>query len=377
MFGYIIRRVAIMPPTLIMISFLAFMVVELPEGDMASAYVSRLERMGEEFRGDATEMLEGLRLRFGYGQPLHVRYLKWARDFLRGSWGHSFFWDLPVRTVVQDRILLTVMLTLMTVLIGTAVSWPAGVGAAIRQYSLFDNIFSFTAFVMMAVPNFLFALVLMYLSYKLIDFVPGGLFSPDMIDEPWGVTKFLDFLKHIWMPLVILGFESIGGGVIDFVPGGLFSPDMIDEPWGVTKFLDFLKHIWMPLVILGFESIGGGVRSIRANVLDQLRQPFVTTARAKGVPETRLLIKYPIRMAANPWVSSIGWMLPALVSGEVLVATVLSIPTIGPLMLQGVMNQDTQVAGAIVMILSTLTVIGTLISDLLLAVLDPRIRVAE
>ena len=331
MFGYIIRRVAIMPPTLIMISFLAFMVVELPEGDMASAYVSRLERMGEEFRGDATEMLEGLRLRFGYGQPLHVRYLKWARDFLRGSWGHSFFWDLPVRAVVQDRILLTVLLTLMTVLISTAVSWPAGVGAAIRQYSLFDNVFSFTAFVMMAVPNFLFALILMYLSYELIDFVPGGLFSPDMIDEPWGVAKFLDFLKHIWMPLVILGFESIGGGV----------------------------------------------RSIRANVLDQLRQPFVTTARAKGVPETRLLIKYPIRMAANPWVSSIGWMLPALVSGEVLVATVLSIPTIGPLMLQGVMNQDTQVAGAIVMILSTLTVIGTLISDLLLAVLDPRIRVAE
>ena len=331
MLGYVIRRVAIMFPTLILISFLAFLVIELPPGDMASAYVSRLERMGEEFRGDATEMLEGLRIRFGYGQPFHVRYLKWARDFLRGSWGHSFFWDLPVRTVVQDRILLTVMITLMTVLIGTAISWPAGVGAAIRQYSLFDNVFSFTAFVMMAVPNFLFALVLMYLSFKLLNFVPGGLFSPDMIDEPWG--------------------------------------------W--AKFLDFLKHIWMPLVILGFESIGGGVRSIRANVLDQLRQPFVTTARAKGVPETRLLIKYPIRMAANPWVSSIGWMLPALVSGEVLVATVLSIPTIGPLMLQGVMNQDTQVAGAIVMILSTLTVIGTLISDLLLALLDPRIRVTE
>jgi len=331
MLGYVIRRVAVAIPTLIMISFLAFLVVELPEGDMASAYVSRLERMGEEFRGDATEMLEALRRRFGYGQPFHVRYLKWARDFLRGSWGHSFYWDLPVRTVVQGRILLTVMVTLMVVLIGTAVSWPAGVGAAIRQYALFDNVFSFTAFVMMAVPNFLFALVLMVLSYELIDFVPGGLFSPDMIDEPWG--------------------------------------------W--AKFLDFLKHIWMPLVILGFESIGGGLRSIRANVLDQLRQPFVTTARAKGVPETRLLIKYPIRMAANPWVSSIGWLLPTLVSGEVLVAVVLGLPTIGPLMLEGVLNQDTQVAGAIVMLLSTLTVIGTLISDLLLGVLDPRIRVAE
>ena len=331
MLGYVIRRVAVTIPTLILISFLAFLVVELPEGDMASAYVSRLERMGEEFRGDATEMLEALRRRFGYGQPFHVRYLKWARDFLRGSWGHSFYWDLPVRTVVQGRILLTVMVTLMVVLIGTAVSWPAGVGAAIRQYALFDNVFSFTAFVMMAVPNFLFALVLMVLSYELIDFVPGGLFSPDMIDEPWG--------------------------------------------W--AKFLDFLKHIWMPLVILGFESIGGGLRSIRANVLDQLRQPFVTTARAKGVPETRLLIKYPIRMAANPWVSSIGWLLPTLVSGEVLVAVVLGLPTIGPLLLEGVLNQDTQVAGAIVMLLSTLTVIGTLISDLLLGVLDPRIRVAE
>ena len=331
MVGYIIRRVAVMFPTLILISFISFLVVELPEGDMASAYVSRLERMGEEFRGDATEMLERMRLRFGYGEPFHVRYLKWARDFLRGSWGHSFFWNLPVRTVIQDRILLTVMLTLMVVLIGTAVSWPAGVGAAIRQYALFDNVFSFTAFVMMAVPNFLFALVLMYLSYALLNLVPGGLFSPDMIGEPWG--------------------------------------------W--PKFLDFLKHIWMPLVVLGFESIGGGVRSIRANVLDQLRQPFVTTARAKGVRETRLLIKYPIRMAANPWVSSIGWLLPALISGEVLVATVLGLPTIGPLMLEGVLNQDTQVAGAIIMLTSTLTVIGTLISDLLLGVLDPRIRVAD
>lgn len=331
MVGYIIRRVAVMVPTLILISFISFLVVELPEGDMASAYVSRLERMGEEFRGDATEMLERMRLRFGYGEPFHVRYLKWARDFLRGSWGHSFFWNLPVRTVIQDRILLTVMLALMVWLIGVAVSWPAGVGAAVRQYALFDNVFSFIAFVMMAVPNFLFALVLMYLSYALLNLVPGGLFSPAMIDEPWG--------------------------------------------W--PKFLDFLKHIWMPLLILGFEAIGGGVRSIRANVLDQLRQPFVTTARAKGVPETRLLIKYPIRMAANPWVSSIGWMLPALISGEVLVATVLGLPTIGPLMLEGVLNQDTQVAGAIIMLTSSLTVIGTLISDLLLGVLDPRIRVAD
>ena len=332
MLGYIIRRVAIMIPTLILISMLSFLVVELPPGDLASAYVSRLERMGEEFRGDATEMLEALRRRFGYGEPLHVRYLKWARDFLRGSWGHSFYWDLPVRAVIQDRILTTVAIAFLTMLIGTAVSWPAGVGAAIRQYALFDNVFSFIAFFMMAVPNFLFALVLMYLSFE-ADRLRAGRAVLARHDR-----RAVEFGRSSW-----------------------------------TCWL----HLWMPLVILGFESIGGGVRTIRANVLDQIRQPFVTTARAKGVPETRLLIKYPIRMAANPWVSSIGWMLPALLSGEVLVSTVLNIPTIGPLMLQGAMNQDTQVAGAIVMLLSTLTVIGTLISDLLLGVLDPRIRVAE
>ena len=331
MLGYIIRRVAIMIPTLILISMLSFLVVELPPGDMASAYVSRLERMGEEFRGDATEMLEALRRRFGYGEPVHVRYVKWARDFLRGSWGHSFYWDLPVRAVIQDRILTTVAIAFLTMLIGTAVSWPAGVGAAIRQYSLFDNVFSFIAFFMMAVPNFLFALVLMYLSFELIDFVPGGLFSADMIDQPWSLAKFLDLLKHLWMPLVILGFESIGGGV----------------------------------------------RTIRANVLDQLRMPFVTTARAKGVPETRLIVKYAIRAAANPWVSGIGWLLPGLVGGEVVVALVLGLPTIGPLLFAGLLNQDMRVAGAIIMLLAGLTVIGTLISDLALALLDPRIRLTD
>jgi peptide/nickel transport system permease protein len=321
-----------MIPTLIVISVISFIVIELPPGDMASAYVGQLEEMRDRVgTQEADEMVANIRMQLGLDDPPPVRYLRWAAGWFRGDWGWSFHWNQPVRQAIGDRLLLTVIIGLITILIGTAVSWPAGVGAAIRQYALFDNVFSFVAFFMMAVPNFLFALVLMYLSFELIDFVPGGLFSPDMIDEPWSLAKFLDLLLHLWMPLVILGFESIGGGV----------------------------------------------RTIRANVLDQIRQPFVTTARAKGVPETRLLIKYPIRMAANPWVSSIGWMLPALLSGEVLVSTVLNIPTIGPLMLQGAMNQDTQVAGAIVMLLSTLTVIGTLISDLLLAVLDPRIRITE
>ncbi len=329
MLGYIGRRVLHMIPTLILISIISFIIIELPPGDMASAYVGRLEEMRDRIGSEeAEEMVANIRAQLGLDDPFPVRYLKWGAGWFRGDWGWSFEWSKPVRALIGDRLLLTVMIGLITLLIATAISWPAGVGAAIRQYALFDNVFSFIAFFMMAIPNFLFALLLMYAAFKLINYAPGGVFSSEYAQEPWSVAKFIDFLKHIWMPIVILGFESIGGGV----------------------------------------------RTIRANVLDQLRMPFVTTARAKGVPETRLLVKYPIRMAANPWISSIGWLLPGLVGGEVLVALVLGLPTIGPLLFEGLINQDQQIAGAIIMLLATLTVIGTLISDLALAALDPRIR---
>lgn len=329
MTGYIVRRVLHMIPTLILISIVSFILIELPPGDAASAYVGRLEDMRDRIGSkEADEMVANIRKQLGLDDPFPVRYVRWAAGWFQGDWGWSFQWNKPVRGLIGDRLLLTVMIGLITFLVGTAISWPAGVGAAIRQYAVFDNVFSFISFFMMAVPNFLFALILMYAAFKLIDYVPGGVFSNEYAQAPWSIAKFFDFLKHIWMPIVILGFESIGGGV----------------------------------------------RSIRANVLDQLRMPFVTTARAKGVPETRLLVKYPLRMAANPWISSIGWMLPALVGGEVLVALVLGLPTIGPLLYEGLMNQDQQIAGAIIMLLSTLTVIGTLISDLALSLLDPRIR---
>ena len=329
MVAYIGRRFLVMIPTLLLISIISFIVIELPPGDMASSYVGRLEEMRDRIGSqEADEMIAQIRLQLGLDAPAYVRYFRWIVGWLQGDWGWSFQWNKPVRGLVAGRLTLTVMISLLTVLISNLIAWPAGVGAALRQYSAFDNIFSFIAFFMMAVPNFLFALVLMYLAFKYLNFVPGGVFSSQYAQAPW----------------------SIG------------------------KFFDFLAHIWMPIVILGFEALGGGVRTIRANVLDQLRMPFVTTARAKGVPETRLLIKYPIRMAANPWISSIGWLLPAVVGGEVLVALVLGIPTIGPLLLEGLLNQDMEVAGAIVMLLATLTVIGTLISDLALAWLDPRIR---
>ncbi|MCY4376422.1 MAG: ABC transporter permease [Spirochaetaceae bacterium] len=332
MLGYLGRRFLVMIPTLILISIVSFIVIELPPGDMASAYVGQLEDMRDRIGSqEAEEMVANIRAQLGLDDPAPVRYVRWGAAWFKGDWGWSFQWRKPVRELISGRLLLTVMIGLITLLVGTAISWPAGVGAAIRQYSLFDNVFSFIAFFMMAVPNFLFALLLMYAAFKLINYVPGGVFSTEYAQEPWSIAKFIDFLKHIWMPIVILGFESIGGGV----------------------------------------------RTIRANVLDQLRMPFVTTARAKGVPETRLLIKYPIRMAANPWISGIGWLLPGLVGGEVLVALVLGLPTMGPLYFEGLINQDMQVAGAVIMLLSTLTVIGTLISDLALALLDPRIRLLQ
>ena len=331
MITFLVRRVFIMIPTVVLISVISFLVIDLPPGDLASSYVARLEQSQEVFRDEAEDMIAELRARYGLDDPFFVRYFKWASRFARGDWGFSLLWNKPVRLLIQERVLLTVSIALLTLMLSSVITWPAGVGAALRQYSLFDNIFSFTAFFMMAIPNFLFALILMYLAYE-------------------------------WF---------------DYQPGGLFSPDMVDAPWGMPKFLDFLAHIWMPLVVLGFESIGGGLRTIRANVLDQLRMPYVTTARAKGVPETRLLVKYPIRMAANPWISTVGWILPGLVAGEVLVSIVIGLPTIGPLMLEGLVNQDMQLAGGILMLLATLTVIGTLISDLLLAVLDPRIRITE
>ena len=329
MIAYIGRRILVMIPTLIVISVISFIVIELPPGDMASAYVGQLEEMRDRVgTEEADEMVANIRAQLGLDDPMPVRYLRWASGWLRGNWGWSFHWNQPVRQAIGDRLLLTVIIGLITILIGTAVSWPAGVGAAIRQYALFDNVFSFIAFCMMAIPNFLFALLLMYAFFRLVNYLPGGVFSSEYAQAPWSIAKFIDFLKHIWMPIVILAFESIGGGV----------------------------------------------RTIRANVLDQLRMPFVITARAKGVPETRLIVKYAIRMAANPWISSIGWVLPALVSGEILVALVLGLPTIGPLLFSALSNQDQQVAGAIIMLLAGLTVIGTLISDLALALLDPRIR---
>ena len=213
MITYIVRRVFIMIPTVALISVVSFLVIDLPPGDLASNYAARLLASKEIFQDEAEDLITELRARYGLDDPFFVRYFKWASRFARGDWGFSFLWNKPVKLLIQDRILITVSIALLTLMLSSLITWPAGVGAALRQYSLFDNIFSFTAFFMMAIPNFLFALILMYLAFDWFDYQPGGLFSPDMVNEPWGVAKFLDFLAHIWMPLVVLGFESIGGGL--------------------------------------------------------------------------------------------------------------------------------------------------------------------
>jgi peptide/nickel transport system permease protein len=223
---------------------------------------------------------------------------------------------------------MTMLISVASLLVSNLLIWPIGIRAAVHQYGWFDNAFSALSFFAMAIPSFMVALILMYIAYEFFDSSPGGLFSPEFANAAWSFAKLKDLLAHLWIPIVILGLGSVGGGV----------------------------------------------RSVRANLLDQLRMPYVLTARAKGVPERRLILKYPLRMAANPFICSIGWLLPGLVGGEVIVSTVLGIPTTGPILLEGIMNQDMYVAGAIVMLLSVLTVVGTLISDILLALLDPRIR---
>lgn len=329
MLGYIVKRIVIMIPTLFLISVISFIVIELPPGDMASAYLASIEDQREDLREETLQEVDALRARLGLDQPAYKRYFLWAgRFFFKSDFGYSYVWKKPVRELLEGRIELTVLISLCTFVIGTLITWPIGLGMSVRQYSWFDNTFSFIAFIMMAVPPFLIALVLMYFSYQWWDIMPGGLYSDKYLDAEWSTGKFLDLLAHLWMPLVIL--------------------------------------------VLG--SIGGGIRVIRANMLDEMRMPYVTTARAKGLSELRLILKYPLRMAANPFVCSIGWMLPGLVGGEIIVSLVLGIPTTGPILLEGIMNQDMQVAGAIIMILAALTVIGTLISDILLGILDPRIR---
>lgn len=326
MLRFIIRRLFYMIPTLFAVTIVAFVVIQLPPGDYLTAYVANLASSGETIE---EEVILALEERYGLNQPLYVQYFKWMEGILlRGNFGQSFEWKAPVENIVWGRMSTTVIITLAALLFTWAVAFPIGIYSAVRQYSVGDYVATTFGFLGLAIPNFLLGLILMYVAFKYFNQSVGGLFSPE--------------------------YES--------------------APWSFEKVLDLLSHLWIPMVILGTAGAASLIRVMRANLLDELRKPYVTTARAKGLPEWKVILKYPVRIALNPFVSTAGYILPELVSGSVIVAVVLSLPTSGPLLLRALVSQDMYLAGAFILLLSVLTVIGTLISDLLLAWLDPRIR---
>lgn len=314
-----------MIPTVIAITVLSFIIIQAPPGDYLDAYVAQLRAL-DQIIDDAE--VESLRIRYGLGQPMYVQYFKWLGGLLRGDLGRSMQWNQPVSRILAERLPWSVLISLVSLLFVYAVAIPIGTTSATHQYSIRDYVFTFFGFIGIAIPNFLFALTLLYLYF-------------------------------VYTGDVVLG---------------LFSPQFQFAPWSLAKFLDMLQHLWMPAIIIGTAGTCGLIRVMRANLLDELQKPYVLVARAKGLTKRRVLYKYPFRIAINPVVSTIGWVLPALVSGEVFVSLVLGLPTIGPVLFQSLLSQDMWLAGSIVFILSVLTVLGTLISDILLAWLDPRIK---
>ena len=325
MIKYIIRRCFLMIPTLIAVSIISFVIIQAPPGDYLTTYVATLQAMGQTI--DTAE-IESLRIRYGLGQPIYVQYLKWMWGLLRGDLGRSMEWNQPVARLIAQRLPWSILISLTSLLFVYIIAIPIGTISATHQYSIRDYFFTFIGFIGIAIPNFLFALIL------------------------------------LWLYFVFTGNVAVG----------LFSYEFRMASWSLAKFWDLLKHLWMPGLIVGTAGTCGLIRIMRANLLDELQKPYVMVARAKGLTERKLLYKYPFRIAINPVVSTIGWTLPGLVSGEVLVSLVLGLPTIAPLFLASLMSQDMFLAGSIIFILSFLTVIGTLISDILLAWVDPRIK---
>jgi len=325
MLNYIIYRVAIAIPLLLILSIVSFVIIQLPPGDYLTTYINNLRLSGIQLNEDEVVRLKEL---YGLDKPLYMQYLIWIKNFAKGDLGRSFQWNRPVNEILAERVPMTVIISLLTTIFAWVIAIPIGIYSAIRQYSLFDYIFTFLGYIGLSMPGFLLALILM------------------------------------WFLFVKFGFSMTG----------LFSPQFATASWSFAKFIDLLKHVWFPVILIGMSGTAGLIRTMRGNLLDELRKQYVITARAKGLPEGKLIFKYPVRIAINPLISTIGWMLPGIISGETLVSIVLNIQTVGPVLLRAVMSQDMYLAGSITLILSILTVVGMLISDILLAWADPRIR---
>jgi peptide/nickel transport system permease protein len=325
MLTYSARRIMIMIPTLVAISILVFVIIQLPPGDYLTTYIAELQSQGE--RVDQSK-IEFLRQQYGLDKPYWEQYLLWFGGMLTGDFGYSFEYDLPVSEVVGDRLYLSFLLSFSTIIFTWVVAFPIGIYSATHQYSIGDHGLTFIGFLGLATPNFLLALVLLYLGKVYFGTSIGGLMDPQYLEEPMS--------------------------------------------WG--KFLSVLEHLWVPVVVIGTSGTAAMIRRLRANLLDELQKQYVVTARAKGLSPLKVLTKYPLRLALNPFIADIGNLLPQVVSGAAIVSLVLSLPTTGPMLVEALRAQDMYLAGSFLMFLAVLTVVGVLLSDLALAVLDPRIR---
>ena len=310
---------------MLMVSVTAFVIINLPPGDFLDSYIAALQSQGTEID---QEILDGLRARYGLDKPVYVQYLIWFSGLFVGDFGWSFFFNEPVSKLIGERLVLTLVISVFTLVFTYVMAIPIGIYSATHQYSIFDYLFTFIGFIGLAMPSFLLALLLMF-----------------------------------------IGFQYFGASV-----GGLFSMEYVSAGWSLGKVVDLLKHLWIPIIVVGMRGTAGLIRVMRGCLLDELQKPYVQTARAKGLKERVLIFRYPVRISINPIVSTIGWMLPQIISGAAIVSVVLSLPTTGNLLLGALKNQDMYLAGSMIMLLSFLTIIGTLVSDILLAVVDPRIR---
>lgn len=325
MLRVLLQRLLLLPLLLVLFSIMVFGLVQAPPGDFLTSYISMLSSSGSSV--DLAQV-EALKRQFGLDQPFFIQYVRWIENLLQGDLGLSLEYQRPNIELIGERLVLTVLLALFSFVFTWLMAIPAGIYSATHPRSLLDYVLTVINYVGIATPNFMLALILMWIAFSRFGLSITGLFSPEYVQAPWSVARFADLLKHIWLPMIVLGIA------------------------GTARL----------------------TRIMRANLLDELHKPYVITARAKGLSEWRLVLKYPVRVALNPLVSTIGWYLPQLFSGSLIVATVMNLPNVGPLLLRALISQDMYLAGSILLIYCFLTVIGTLISDILLAWLDPRIR---
>ncbi|HET6487318.1 MAG TPA: ABC transporter permease [Spirochaetia bacterium] len=324
---YIVRRLLYMAVIILAVSVVGFIIIQLPPGDYVTSYIQRLASSGTSLTV-STELVESMRQSFGLDKPIYAQYGLWMWRILHGDFGYSLDWKRPVNQILAERVPLTIIISLLSTLFVYLIAIPIGIYSATHQYSVLDYVFTVVGFAGIAIPNFILALVIMVLALKIFGMSIGGLFS------------------------------------IEFMTQG----------WSVAKVVDMLKHLPVPIIVIGLAGTGGLIRVMRGCLLDELRKQYVVTARAKGLSEQNLLFKYPVRVAVSPIISTIGWLLPGIFAGETITAIVLNMPTVGPVLFQALMAKDMFLAGSIVVILTCLTVVGTFLSDVLLVLVDPRIR---